>query len=98
MMNETNIYSKRKNICFGGREDGKGFGGNQLIITGSKPGIIFTMLRDTDGIKPNEGANDCLSHLTLSEHARKYRPVCPNKIRHSSHRCNTESLTFNNLT
>jgi IS30 family transposase len=35
-------------------------------ILGSKPGTIFTMLRDTGGIKPNERKR-AVAHLTLSE-------------------------------
>ncbi|EEV5801013.1 IS30 family transposase, partial [Escherichia coli] len=38
------------------------FGG----ILGSKPGTIFTMLRDTGGIKPHEHKR-AVAHLTLSE-------------------------------
>ena len=35
-------------------------------ILGSKPGTIFTMLRDTGGIKPHERKR-AVAHLTLSE-------------------------------
>lgn len=35
-------------------------------ILGSEPGTIFTMLRDTGGIKPNEHKR-AVAHLTLSE-------------------------------
>ena len=35
-------------------------------ILGSKPGTIFTMLRDTGGIKPHEHKR-AVAHLTLSE-------------------------------
>lgn len=35
-------------------------------ILDSKPGIIFTMLRDTEGIKPTERRR-AVAHLTLSE-------------------------------
>ncbi|EFB9450691.1 transposase, partial [Escherichia coli] len=35
-------------------------------IPGSKPGTIFTMLRDTGGIKPHERKR-AVAHLTLSE-------------------------------
>lgn len=35
-------------------------------ILGSKPGMIFTMLRDTGGIKPHERKR-AVAHLTLSE-------------------------------
>src|SRR5688572_20799004 len=35
-------------------------------ILGSKPGTIFTMLKDTGGIKPNERKR-AVAHLTLSE-------------------------------
>jgi hypothetical protein len=36
------------------------------LILGSKPGTIFTMLRDTGGIKPHERKR-AVAHLTLSE-------------------------------
>ncbi|EMD1975766.1 helix-turn-helix domain-containing protein, partial [Escherichia coli] len=38
-------------------------------ILGSKPGTIFTMLRDTGGIKPHERKR-AVAHLTLSERKR----------------------------
>jgi Transposase and inactivated derivatives, IS30 family len=45
----------------------KGTGFSEIAnILGSKPGTIFTMLRDTGGIKPNERKR-AVAHLTLSE-------------------------------
>ncbi|MBD3126266.1 IS30 family transposase, partial [Citrobacter braakii] len=46
-------------------KNGKGFSEIANIL-GSKPGTIFTMLRDTGGIKPNERKR-AVAHLTLSE-------------------------------
>ncbi len=46
-------------------KNGTGF--SQIAnILGSKPGTIFTMLRDTGGIKPHERKR-AVAHLTLSE-------------------------------
>ena len=64
-LNETNIYSRGKSLCFELWKNGTGF--SQIAnIPGSKPGTIFTMLRDTGGIKPHERKR-AVAHLTLSE-------------------------------
>jgi DNA-binding CsgD family transcriptional regulator len=65
LLNETNIYSKGKTSVFELWKNGKGFSEIANIL-GSKPGTIFTMLRDTGGIKPNERKR-AVAHLTLSE-------------------------------
>lgn len=60
-------------------------------ILGSKPGTIFTMLRDTGGIKPHERKR-AVAHLTLSERE---------EIRANEHSCDSycaESQSFDDLT
>ncbi|WP_249941345.1 transposase, partial [Escherichia coli] len=52
-LNETNIYSRGKTSVFELWKNGTGFSEIANIL-GSKPGTIFTMLRDTGGIKPHE--------------------------------------------
>lgn len=48
-------------------KNGTGFSESEIAnILGSKPGTIFTMLRDTGGIKPHERKR-AVAHLTLSE-------------------------------
>ncbi len=64
-LNETNIYSRGKSLCFELWKNGTGFS-EIANIPGSKPGTIFTMLRDTGGIKPHERKR-AVAHLTLSE-------------------------------
>lgn len=64
-LNETNIYSRGKSLCFELWKNGTGFSEIANIL-GSKPGTIFTMLRDTGGIKPHERKR-AVAHLTLSE-------------------------------
>lgn len=46
-------------------------------ILGSKPGTIFTMLRDTGGIKPHERKR-AVAHLHCLS-ARRYELVCQPK-------------------
>jgi IS30 family transposase len=55
--------AKEKASVFELWKNGTGFSEIANIL-GSKPGTIFTMLRDTGGIKPNERGP---AHLTLSE-------------------------------
>ena len=52
-------------------------------ILGSKPGTIFTMLRNTGGIKPHERKR-AVAHLTLSEREeiRAGLWICPYISRH----------------
>jgi IS30 family transposase len=57
--------AKEKTSVFELWKNGKGFSEIANIL-GSKPGTIFTMLRDTGGIKPNERKR-AVAHLTLSE-------------------------------
>ena len=57
--------AKEKASVFELWKNGKGFSEIANIL-GSKPGTIFTMLRDTGGIKPNERKR-AVAHLTLSE-------------------------------
>ena len=64
-LNETNIYSRGKSLVFELWKNGTGFSEIANIL-GSKPGTIFTMLRDTGGIKPHERKR-AVAHLTLSE-------------------------------
>lgn len=64
-LNETNIYSRGKASVFELWKNGTGFSEIANIL-GSKPGTIFTMLRDTGGIKPHERKR-AVAHLTLSE-------------------------------
>ncbi|MFX2626171.1 IS30 family transposase, partial [Enterobacter asburiae] len=57
--------AKEKASVFELWKNGTGFSEIANIL-GSKPGTIFTMLRDTGGIKPNERKR-AVAHLTLSE-------------------------------
>lgn len=57
--------AEEKSLCFELWKNGTGFS-EIANITGSKPGTIFTMLRDTGGIKPHERKR-AVAHLTLSE-------------------------------
>lgn len=57
--------AKEKAFVFKLWKNGKGFSEIANIL-GSKPGTIFTMLRDTGGTKPNERRR-AVAHLTLSE-------------------------------
>ncbi|GAA0504574.1 hypothetical protein GCM10009414_12940 [Tatumella terrea] len=57
--------AKEKVSVFELWKNGTGFSEIANIL-GSKPGTIFTMLRDTGGIKPNE-RKPAVAHLTLSE-------------------------------
>ncbi|HDL6964595.1 TPA: helix-turn-helix domain-containing protein, partial [Yersinia enterocolitica] len=54
-----------KRFVFDSWKNGIGFSDIAKILD-SKPGTIFTILRDTGGIKPCERKRS-LSHLTLSE-------------------------------
>ena len=66
VLNETNIYSRgKKPLVFELWKNGTGFS-EIANIPGSKPGTIFTMLRDTGGIKPHERKR-AVAHLTPSE-------------------------------
>jgi IS30 family transposase len=57
--------AKEKAFVFELWKNGKGFSEIAKILE-SKPGTIFTMLRDTGGIKPNERRR-AAAHLTLAE-------------------------------
>lgn len=57
--------AKEKAFVFDLWKSGTGFSEIAKVLD-SKPGIIFTMLRDTGGIKPNERKR-AVAHLTLSE-------------------------------
>lgn len=57
--------AKEKAFIFELWKNGKGFSEIAKILE-SKPGTIFTMLRDTGGIKPRERRR-ALAHLTLAE-------------------------------
>ncbi len=57
--------AKEKAFVFELWKRGTGFSEIAKILD-SKPGTIFTMLRDTGGIKPNERRR-AVAHLTLSE-------------------------------
>ncbi|VFS45390.1 Transposase and inactivated derivatives, IS30 family [Budvicia aquatica] len=57
--------TKEKAFVFDLWKSGTGFSEIAKILD-SKPGTIFTMLRDTGGIKPNERKR-AVAHLTLSE-------------------------------
>ncbi len=61
-------------------------------ILGSKPGTIFTMLRDTGGIKPHERKR-AVAHLTLSE-----REEIVSQNEHSCDSYCAESQSFDDLT
>ncbi len=61
-------------------------------ILGSKPGTIFTMLRDTGGIKPHERKR-AVAHLTLSE-----RSWFVSQNEHSCDSYCAESQSFDDLT
>ena len=56
--------AKEKVSVFELWNNGTGFGEIANIL-GSKPGTIFTMLRDTGGIKPNE-RKPAVAHLMMS--------------------------------
>lgn len=57
--------AKEKAFVFDLWKHGTGFSEIARILD-SKPGTIFTMLRDTGGIKPSERRR-AIAHLTLSE-------------------------------
>lgn len=57
--------AKEKALVFDLWKSGTGFSEIAKVLD-SKPGTIFTMLRDTGGIKPNERKR-AVAHLTLSE-------------------------------
>nr|WP_263305410.1 hypothetical protein [Escherichia coli]QJS04839.1 hypothetical protein G6850_00117 [Escherichia coli] len=65
-------------------------------ILGSKPGTIFTMLRDTGGIKPHERKR-AVAHLTLSER-EEIRAGLSAKNEHSCDSYCAESQSFDDLT
>ncbi|UUF72633.1 hypothetical protein NPX81_22480 (plasmid) [Escherichia coli] len=65
-------------------------------ILGSKPGTIFTMLRDTGGIKPHERKR-AVAHLTLSER-EEIRAGCVSQNEHSCDSYCAESQSFDDLT
>ncbi len=78
-LNETNIYSRGKSLCFEEKLWKNGTGFSEIAnILGSKPGTIFTMLRDTGGIKPHEHKR-AVAHLTLSEREEISALVCQPK-------------------
>ena len=65
-------------------------------ILGSKPGTIFTMLRDTGGIKPHEHKR-AVAHLTLSEREGDTSWF----VSQNEHSCDSycaESQSFDDLT
>ena len=64
-------------------------------ILGSKPGTIFTMLRDTGGIKPHERKR-AVAHLTLSEREEIRAGFSQNE--HSCDSYCAESQSFDDLT
>ena len=67
-LNETmrrTFTAEEKASVFELWKNGTGFSEIANIL-GSKPGTIFTMLRDTGGIKPHERKR-AVAHLTLSE-------------------------------
>nr|WP_284514677.1 hypothetical protein [Shigella dysenteriae] len=65
-------------------------------ILGSKPGTIFTMLRDTGGIKPHERKR-AVAHLTLSER-EEIRTGFVSQNEHSCDSYCAESQSFDDLT
>ncbi|EGI98774.1 transposase insI for insertion sequence element IS30B/C/D domain protein [Shigella dysenteriae 155-74] len=65
-------------------------------ILGSKPGTIFTMLRDTGGIKPHERKR-AVAHLTLSER-EEIRAGLFSQNEHSCDSYCAESQSFDDLT
>lgn len=72
-------------------KNGTGFSEIAKILD-SKPGTIFTMLRDTGGIKPNERKH-AVANLTLSE--REEIRAGPS---HSRYRYRAESRAFDDFT
>ncbi len=65
-------------------------------ILGSKPGTIFTMLRDTGGIKPHERKR-AVAHLTLSER-EEIQSWFVSQNEHSCDSYCAESQSFDDLT